>query len=402
VSVSGRYISRGSGEGVHYRMPSNPELSQLNQDFYPQVKEFIIECLAPPHSIGNVPVFISPNNGSDWVAAPEPLLYIPEPEILSAFPSSGSVLGGTRVVIVGLNTEYLEDNIVLCRFGVLEAALIFEDGNMTCVSPKFSKASAVPLTFSFRHKQGRLIDSIDPRLSFLYYDSIDFTSLQPKEGMSSGGTIITIKGSGFVDNKQLQARFIVDGFDPIYTPCVFVSRDTLTLTAPANPVESRSGFAVVAISNNAAVDFTESTSVFYWTRSIVVSSLSPPFMFESGSVEIDITGSGFVPSFPNTLRCRFGGQFIVDALFISSSNIQCTAPPAIPGNISVEVAQNGKDFIPAGSVVVRTTPRLMEIEPKIGSWRGTFLLIYICNFHVLNNLLLIYICKLHWKVGRKL
>ena len=28
---------------------------------------------------------------------------------------------------------------------------------------------------------------------------------------------------------------------------------------------------------------------------------------------------------------------------------------------------------------------------------GKSLLIYICNFHVLSNLLLIYICKLHWK-----
>ena len=27
---------------------------------------------------------------------------------------------------------------------------------------------------------------------------------------------------------------------------------------------------------------------------------------------------------------------------------------------------------------------------------GEFLLIYICNFHVLSHLLLIYICKLHW------
>ena len=28
---------------------------------------------------------------------------------------------------------------------------------------------------------------------------------------------------------------------------------------------------------------------------------------------------------------------------------------------------------------------------------GDFLLIYICNFHVLSDLLLIYICKFHWK-----
>ena len=30
---------------------------------------------------------------------------------------------------------------------------------------------------------------------------------------------------------------------------------------------------------------------------------------------------------------------------------------------------------------------------------GNFLLIYICNFHVLSNLLLIYICKLHWNLN---
>ena len=31
---------------------------------------------------------------------------------------------------------------------------------------------------------------------------------------------------------------------------------------------------------------------------------------------------------------------------------------------------------------------------------GKLLLIYICNFHVLNHLLLIYICKLHWNMKR--
>jgi Kinesin motor domain len=30
---------------------------------------------------------------------------------------------------------------------------------------------------------------------------------------------------------------------------------------------------------------------------------------------------------------------------------------------------------------------------------GNFLLIYICNFHVLNHFLLIYICKLNWNQG---
>jgi hypothetical protein len=32
----------------------------------------------------------------------------------------------------------------------------------------------------------------------------------------------------------------------------------------------------------------------------------------------------------------------------------------------------------------------------VRKFSGKFLMIYICNFHVLNHLLLIYICKLHW------
>jgi hypothetical protein len=35
-----------------------------------------------------------------------------------------------------------------------------------------------------------------------------------------------------------------------------------------------------------------------------------------------------------------------------------------------------------------------------GPGRGKLLMIYICNFHVFNNLLLIYICKLHWNLHR--
>ena len=40
----------------------------------------------------------------------------------------------------------------------------------------------------------------------------------------------------------------------------------------------------------------------------------------------------------------------------------------------------------------------MEIYREIDEKREQvhFLLIYICNFHVLSHLLLIYICKLHW------
>ena len=74
-------------------------------------------------------------------------------------------------------------------------------------------------------------------------------------------------------------------------------------------------------------------------------------------------------------------------------------PPAITADYSsdLKAVLNG---------LLRKTPtsRLTAIEslqlpllyPRAA---GKFLLIYICNFHVLSNLLLIYICKLHWNLS---
>jgi hypothetical protein len=40
-----------------------------------------------------------------------------------------------------------------------------------------------------------------------------------------------------------------------------------------------------------------------------------------------------------------------------------------------------------------------KVAEELSNGEGNFLLIYICNFHVLSHLLLIYICKLHWNLN---
>ena len=40
----------------------------------------------------------------------------------------------------------------------------------------------------------------------------------------------------------------------------------------------------------------------------------------------------------------------------------------------------------------------MKLAEVISTSLGNFLLVYICNFHVLSHLLLNYICKLHWNL----
>ena len=54
----------------------------------------------------------------------------------------------------------------------------------------------------------------------------------------------------------------------------------------------------------------------------------------------------------------------------------------------------------SSSATTTTASQLpFEIRNKARFAKGKSLLIYICNFHVLNHLLLIYICKLHWNLN---
>jgi hypothetical protein len=59
------------------------------------------------------------------------------------------------------------------------------------------------------------------------------------------------------------------------------------------------------------------------------------------------------------------------------------------------------DEMMTNEAVEMTTSELAEEEEdELGVVvQGNSLLIYICNFHVLSDLLLIYICKLHWNLN---
>ena len=78
--------------------------------------------------------------------------------------------------------------------------------------------------------------------------------------------------------------------------------------------------------------------------------------------------------------------------------------------IAIRLLMGGSIMMPIiGIIIGHSYFFLIEVlpgqQPSLGSiirtpqWCvriGNFLLIYICNFHVLNHFLLIYVCKLHW------
>ena len=338
--------------------------------------ENYIECLAPPSAVGNVTVRVSPNAGIDWLAVDMALQYAARAQLLGLSPPSGPLEGGTIVTVNGVALLALASGYIpFCRFGSLEVpARNLTNENLTCVTPSVSKGGSVAVSISLRHPQGRVKDTLTSQdLVFGYYEEVAVFSVQPKDGPAYGGTMLTIGGSGFVFSTALTSRFIVEGTDgspiTIDVPCTFVSSTSIRVSAPTNPLGAQVGFASLQVSNNKQ-DFSPSSVAFYWFSSPVAKTIYPSRVFESGGVTIDIMGDGFVPSFPNVLQCRFGGSVIVSAMFVSRQSVQCESPPALVGNVTVEVTINGQDFITAGSLLYTPFPRLISATPSKGPHRG--------------------------------
>jgi hypothetical protein len=91
--------------------------------------------------------------------------------------------------------------------------------------------------------------------------------------------------------------------------------------------------AHLTVSNNGK-DFSESalSLPFYWDSSVIVTTITPSVMYESGGQLVQLIGAGFYPSYPNVLLCRFGGKIIVSAMYTTRQLARCIAPPLSPGN----------------------------------------------------------------------
>ena len=69
----------------------------------------------------------------------------------------------------------------------------------------------------------------------------------------------------------------------------------------------------------------------------------------------------------DSIKCRFG-VFIVDAVFVNSTTILCTAPMHDLGTAAVALSRNGVDFAKSGKTLLYIeTPEFYGMSPDFGS-----------------------------------
>jgi hypothetical protein len=120
-------------------------------------------------------------------------------------PSSGSIAGGTRIVVSG---EGFDGDDGFCRFGdeddmVTPIVSVLSSNAVICVTPQRVAAGIATLEVSLN---GGTSSSTD-KVQFQYYSEPVLLQAMPSYAPATGGSSITFAGDNFVDSSDFLCRF---------------------------------------------------------------------------------------------------------------------------------------------------------------------------------------------------
>ncbi len=305
-----------------------------------------ITCNAPAHAAGTVSVTVT-NPDAQASTLPGSYTYNPAPAVTSISPISGPLAGGTAVTITGtnfINGITATVGAVTCNVSLSTATQIF------CTTGAHS-AGAVSVAVTNPDGQiGTLTNA------FNYQAVPTLTSVTPPEGALTGGTLITLAGTGFVAG----ASVLVGG-----NSCTGVS--VVSPTQATCTTESHVAGAVDVIFTNADLQTVTLTNGFTYQGPPVVSSVSPTSGPLAGGTALTITGSNFLAAATATV----GGAACASLVVVNATTITCNSPAHAAGNVDVVVTNSdNQSGTLTGGFTYNVAPVISSVAPPAGPLAG--------------------------------
>ena len=247
----------------------------------------------------------------------------PPPTIASVSPVSGSTDGGTAVTISG--TGFLANPAV--TFGGVAASNIrvVSSTTITATTPAHALGQVNVIVTNSDTQSGTLPNGytyISP------YPAPTVTGIAPNAGPASGGTSVTITGTGFLANPTVTFG------GTIASSVSLLNSSTITATTPAHAA----GQVSVVVTNSDGQNATL-TSGYTYNAGPTVSAVSPTSGPTSGGFAVTLTGANFATT--GTVAVTFGGTAATNVTVVSSTSITATAPAHAVGTVSVIVTNPG-------------------------------------------------------------
>jgi hypothetical protein len=172
---------------------------------------------SPPGVAGTIDVTVTTEHGTSATGAMTKFTYAPPPTVTSVIPSGGPTAGGTTITISG--TGFMEGSTSVSFAGTTASGVtVVSSTQLTAVLPP-GATGTVPIkvmTPGGTSNAG----------NFTYIPRPTVGSVGPSSGPSTGGTQVTISGSGFTSDATVK-------FGDAAASGVTVSADGTRITAPS-------------------------------------------------------------------------------------------------------------------------------------------------------------------------
>ena len=252
--------------------------------------------------------------GSHMLAFGEPL-----PTITAVSPQQGTSLGGTRVLLSGVN--FTGASVVMFGASAASEFTVTSDTTAEAVAPPGSGTVDITL----RTPAGVSATGAADRFTYVARPSV--TKLSVKSGPSAGGTSVTISGSelGAATSVAFAGR----------SAASFTINSATSITAISPP--GTPGTADVTVANIAGTSAISSKDRFKYLPT--VEGVTPRSGPSGGGVSVTVTGSGFLAGSGLT-KFKFAKKAAKSVSCASSTSCTMLLPAGSPGTVDVTAQAN--------------------------------------------------------------
>ena len=251
---------------------------------------------------------------------------------VSVSPNNGPTTGGTSVTITG--NGFVSGGNVLIGSALATNVSVLSTNQLVALTPP-GVAGSVAVTVS-----DGLGNSATLPAAFTYTTSSTTTpppaqgnaltvaGVTPNVGLASGGTVVTVTGSGFAAGAS-----VLFGLQP-GTNVIVTSSSQLTVTTPANSVAT--GPVNVTVVNPGGVSGALSAAFTYGASAsgaLTIGSVSPTSGSLNGGTTVTINGTGLT----SVTSVQFGGTAGTGLTVGSGTMLTVVAPPHAVGPVLVTI-----------------------------------------------------------------
>jgi len=318
-----------------------------------------LTCRTPPGTSGTS-VDVEVQNDFGGTRRKAGFRYHMAPELLTLTPPTGTAAGGTQVTLNGAGFRDDGAGTNQVRFGgvLATSVVVVSDEILTCVTPPGTPGAAVDVRLSNANGTATLVQG------FRYLVRPELDSLEPGRGPLAGGTTLTLRGRGFLQDSPGPNQVSIGGVAAL----AVLTLDDATIQCTTPPGAARGAVDVRVTNANGSTLLPGGFTYFVAPQLTAIAPTRGP---AAGGIPVTLTGLGFLDAPAGTNLVLFGGVAALDVLELSDTSLVCTLPAGTPGaTVDVTLANDNGQATLARAFVYQGAPTLTGVVPDHGPAAG--------------------------------